>query len=98
MWVLVNLITNSDIADLFLTKLNGYSFIINLFKQHFFDQNNYQRDRRLAQEELSLLEQLIWVISNLTADKLDGSNAKMALEFKVDKYLGMAIFDFKTQF
>ena len=56
MWVLVNLITNSDIADLFLIKLNGYSFIINLFKQHFFDQNNYQRDRRLAQEELSLLE------------------------------------------
>lgn len=74
---------------------NAVSYIINFFSNTFVKQGE-TNPMPLSDIELSYLEQLLWFTANVVADT-DKSRVD-ALNSNLDKYLGVVVHNYKSQF
>jgi hypothetical protein len=78
-----------------LSKHNVLFYIQNVFTKHFIKETE-STPIALNEVEIRFLEQLLWFTANVVADS-DKSRVA-ALENNVDKYLGVVIHNYHTQF
>lgn len=78
-----------------LMEFEAYAFLQTQFKAHFIQAEGSPASP-LTEEQLSLLEQLLWLTANIVSD-CEASQVE-AYKYQVDYFLGVILHDYHAQF